>query len=282
MNPFEVFLYQINQKRGTSVPASRGSRPFPSAQLLIALLQKQGMTYHLSLNLKRKDLPSGIAWDKRRKEISRPMQDGFDYEEWPIIRNSYTTGGQKLEMAHWEFIPFWINDAGELEKAREKTTTLNARGETLLSSRMFRHAALNRRCLLLSSGFYEWRHYRGQAYPYFVRVKDKEVFYIAGIWQPWTDRESGERMTTFALVTTKANQLIAQVHNKRKRMPVVLTDELSEEWMQKDLDEKRIRAIATFQYPSEDMEAWTIRKDFREASDPMEYFKYENLPEIRV
>jgi hypothetical protein len=31
MNPFEVFLYQINQKRGTSVPASRGSRTFPSA-----------------------------------------------------------------------------------------------------------------------------------------------------------------------------------------------------------------------------------------------------------
>lgn len=36
------------------------------------------------------------------------MQDGFDYEDWPIIRNSYTTSGQKLEMAHWEFIPFWI------------------------------------------------------------------------------------------------------------------------------------------------------------------------------
>jgi hypothetical protein len=51
--------------------------------------------------------------------------------------------------------------------------------------------------------------------------------------------------------------------------------------MQKDLDEKRIKTIATFQYPSEDMEAWTIRKDFREAADPMEYFKYENLPEIK-
>ncbi len=210
------------------------------------------------------------------------MQDGFAYEEWPIIRNSYTTGGQKLEMAHWEFIPFWINDAGALEKAREKVPTLNARGETLLTSRMFKSAALNRRCLLLSSGFYEWRHYRGVAYPYFVKVKGKDLFYIAGIYQPWTDKESGEKMTTFALVTTKANELISKVHNKRKRMPVVLTDSLKEEWLQKDFSEKRIKQIATFQYPSEDMEAWTIRKDFRERTDPMEYFEYEKLPPIKL
>ena len=237
--------------------------------MIVELVQSKAkaMTYHLSLNLKKKDIPADIVWDKK-KDVTRPMQDGFAYEEWPIIRNSYTTGGQKLEMAHWEFIPFWINDAGELEKAREKVPTLNARGETILTSRMFKSAALNRRCLLLSSGFYEWRHYRGVAYPYFVKVKGKDLFYIAGIYQPWTDKESGEKMTTFALVTTKANELIAKVHNKRKRMPVVLTDELKGEWLQKDLSEKRIKEIATFQYPSKDMEAWTIRKDFRERTNP--------------
>lgn len=240
------------------------------------------MTYHLSLRLRKSDLPVDIKWESKRKEINRPMQDGFDYEEWPIIRNSFTTGGQKLEMAHWEFIPFWINDRGELEKAREKVPTLNARGETILTSRMFRNAALNRRCLLLSSGFYEWRHYRGKAYPYFVRVKGAGLFYMAGIWQPWTDKETGEKMTTFALVTTKANALIAKVHNKRKRMPVVLTEELQKEWMQKDLDEKRIKQISTFQYPAEGLEAWTIRKDFRDVADPQEYFQYENLPEIKL
>ena len=238
------------------------------------------MTYHLSLNLKKKDIPANISWVDKRN-VNRPMQDGFAYEEWPIIRNSHTTGGRKLEMAHWEFIPFWINNAGELEKAREKVPTLNARGETILTSRMVKSVALSRRCLLLSSGFYEWRHYRGVAYPYFVKVKDKDLFYMAGIWQPWTDKESGEKMITFALVTTKANKLIAKVHNKRKRMPVVLTDELKEEWLQKDLSEKRIKEIATFQYPSEEMEAWTIRKDFRESTDPQEYYEYEKLPPIK-
>ena len=240
------------------------------------------MSYYQRINLSRKDLPEEIAWDGRRKEIVKPVQSGFDYDEWPIIRNSYTTGGQKLEMAHWELIPFWINDAGELQQMREKHTTLNAKGETLLTSRMFSKAARERRCLMLSSGFYEWRHYRGQAYPYFIRVKGKNVFCQAGVWQPWTDRETGERMTTFALVTTKANALLSKIHNKRKRMPVILKDELIKLWMQKDLDDKTIKEIATFQLPPEELEFWPIRKDFRDAHDPSEPFFYEKLSEIVV
>lgn len=239
------------------------------------------MTYHLSLRLKKSDLPADIHWDSRKRSINRPLQDGFAYEDWPIIRNSFTLGGQKLELAHWEFIPFWISDTGQLRQAREKVPTLNARGETLLRSRMFRQAALHRRCLLLGSGFYEWRWYRGVAYPYFVRLKNQEVFFMAGIWQPWTDKETGEKLTTFALVTTRANALIARVHNKRKRMPVVLPQALQEEWMQPELAEERIGAIARFQYPAEEMEAWTVRKDFRERTNPQEPYRYEGLPEIR-
>lgn len=239
------------------------------------------MSYFQSISLKKKNLAEEIAWDERKKEITKPVQSGFNYDNWPIIRNSFTTGGQKLELAHWEFIPFWINGKGQLEEAREKYITLDAKGETVLTSRMFGKAARERRCLMLSSGFYEWRHYRGVAYPYFIRVREKDVFYQAGIWQPWTDRETGERMTTFALITTKANSLLSCIHNKRKRMPVILTDELTKEWMQKDLSEKRIKEIATYQFPSEDLEAWTIRKDFQQSIHPQAYFEYEDLPGIR-
>lgn len=74
---------------------------------------------------------------------------------------------------------------------------------------------------------------------------------------------------------------MAKVHNKRKRMPVILTEALAKEWMSNDLDEKHIRAIATFQFPAEEMEAYPVRKDFREALDPKEPFDYEGLPPIR-
>jgi putative SOS response-associated peptidase YedK len=239
------------------------------------------MSYFQSIKLRKKDLPEELGWDGRRKEIDKPVQSGFDYEEWPIIRNSYTTGGLKLEIAHWEFIPFWINGKGELEEMREKHTTLNARGETLLTNRYYAKAARERRCLMLSSGFYEWRYHKGVAYPYFITVKGKEVFYQAGVWSSWTDKESGERMITFALITTAANKLLSQIHNKKKRMPVILTDELKEEWMQKNLPENRIKEIATFQFPSENLEAYTVAKDFRESIDPQRPVDYPGLPPLK-
>jgi putative SOS response-associated peptidase YedK len=87
---------------------------------------------------------------------------------------------------------------------------------------------------------------------------------MAGIWQPWTDRATGEHVETFAIVTTKANSLMEQIHNSKKRMPTILNEELAWEWLFGDLDEKRISEIAQSQIPPNEMEAFTITKDFRE------------------
>ena len=103
---------------------------------------------------------------------------------------------------------------------------------------------------------------------------------MAGIWTPWTDRATGEYVETFAVVTTKANALMEQIHNSKMRMPTILNDDLAWEWLLGNPDEKRISEIAQFQYPSNEMEAYTISKDFREALDPAEPFLYEDLPAL--
>lgn len=100
--------------------------------------------------------------------------------------------------------------------------TLNAMAEELLLPRkMYREAALRRRCLVLSTGIFEWRHIfpankrTGQPvktaikYPYYISLKEQEYFYMAAIWQPWTDQTTGEYIETFSIVTTEANPLIA-------------------------------------------------------------------------
>jgi putative SOS response-associated peptidase YedK len=76
---------------------------------------------------------------------------------------------------------------------------------------------------------------------------------MAGIWQPWTDKETGEYMETFAIVTTKANKLMEQIHNTKKRMPILLNEDLAYEWLFDDLSEQRVLEIAGTQYPSEEM-----------------------------
>ena len=103
---------------------------------------------------------------------------------------------------------------------------------------------------------------------------------MAGIWNPWTDRETGEHVETFAIVTTRANQLMEQVHNSKKRMPTILSEDLAYEWLLGQPDEKRITAIATTQYPAEKMEACSIAKDFINSAEPTKSFVFEDLPEL--
>jgi putative SOS response-associated peptidase YedK len=214
------------------------------------------------------------------------LKDGFRYGESPIIK---AKGENDIEIinAHWEFIPIWIKDITALQAARKQGIPwLNAKSETLLESKMFRDAALKRRCLVLASHFFEWRHYKpagakkDTAYPYLVQSKEQKPLYFAGIWQQWTDRSTGETLDTFAIVTTAANDLMKQVHNKKERMPAMLTEDLAHEWIFGNLTENRIKEIAAFQIPSEELEAYTIRKDFKAVADPLEAFTYEELPAL--
>jgi putative SOS response-associated peptidase YedK len=166
--------------------------------------------------------------------------------------------------------------------------------ELLLKGKMYREAAIKRRCLVLSTGFYEWRHVfplnkrTGQPLktankiPYHITVKDREYFYMAGIWQPWTDATTGEYVESFAIVTTTANKLMEQVHNSKKRMPTILNEDLAYEWIFGKLEEKRITEIAKTMFPSEQMEAYTIAKDFRGALEPTKPFVYEDLPALEL
>jgi putative SOS response-associated peptidase YedK len=238
-------------------------------------LDKAIRDYHLSLN--------------------RPMQSGFDFADWPVIKP--LDGGKDIElvMMHWELIPQYFKTFAEVEHFRKgglnpKTgkkdppkNTLNAIGEEMLKKPTYRNAALKRRCLVLSSGFYEWRHFtppgakKDITYPYHIKVKDREYFFMAGIWQPWTDQETGETIEGFSIVTTKANALLEQVHNKKKRMPLILSDELAREWIRSGLSESRINEMASFQFPSAEIEAYTIEKSFRTSGDPGRPFEYEEL-----
>jgi putative SOS response-associated peptidase YedK len=243
-------------------------------------LDKAIKDYHLSLN--------------------RPMQSGFDFSDWPVIKP--VDGGRDMEpvMMHWELIPHYFRNWAEVERFRKgglnpKTgkkdppkNTLNAIGEEMLHKPTYRSAALKRRCLVLSSGFYEWRHYtppgakKDIAYPYHITVKGREYFYMAGIWQPWTDQETGETIEGFSIVTTKANALMEQVHNKKKRMPLILTDELAREWIRDGLTEEWINEIVTTDFPSSKIEAITIEKSFRTSGDPTHPYQYEELPALVI
>ncbi|WP_276482837.1 SOS response-associated peptidase [Paraflavitalea pollutisoli] len=238
--------------------------------------------------------------------LSNPLHVGFEYGQHPVLKKKEGEADFELVQMEWGFIPSYIRDRDAAQKMRfgykdaagvfhPMITTLNAVSEELLQPRkIYRQAALSRRCLVLSTGFYEWRHVfpvskktgkpvkTAIKYPYHISVKDKPYFFMAGIWQPWTDQQTGEYIETFAIITTAANTLMGQVHNSKQRMPTLLPEDLAFEWLLEDLSEERITAIARYQYPAADMEAYSIAKDFREAVDPSEAFAYEDLPALEA
>lgn len=237
------------------------------------------MCYYNGVKIIREEVSLFADDYKLIEGFDRDLQSGFDYEKYPIAFAG--SSGVTCELAHWEFIPFWYRTMKDVAEARKKYTTLNAQGEKLLDSKIYAEAGRERRCIVFSSGFYEWRHYKNIAYPYHIKVEGKGLFPMAGVRQPWTDKETGETFDTFAVITTEADKLMTQVHNKKRRMPTILTEETAALWLSDTLSEPEIKELATFHTP-EILEAYTIRKDFRSALDPKEAFNYEGLPPLQV
>lgn len=263
------------------------------------------MCYYRGVKISNRDTLRLLEFevDFSKYDIENLVVDGFAYGQTPVIISGDDCKG-KIVLMEWGFIPHYITDRDGAARFRRgykddkgkfhpPITTLNAIGEELLlPGKMYRNAALNRRCLFISNCFYEWRHVfplgkKGQPlktavkYPYCITTKDVGLLHFtAGIWQSWTDKLTGETVDTCALVTTKANELMQQVHNSKKRMPAILPEALAAEWISDGLSEERITEIATHQYPASDMQAWPILKDFKTALDPHAEFAYKDLPAL--
>jgi putative SOS response-associated peptidase YedK len=84
-------------------------------------------------------------------------------------------------------------------------------------------------------GFYEWKAIKGQRarQPYAIAMKNGAPFGIAGLWENWKDPASGEWIRTFAVITTDANELVAEIHD---RMPAILSPDDHMRWLSDEPD----------------------------------------------
>ena len=103
---------------------------------------------------------------------------------------------------------------------------INARSETVSEKPSFRHAFSKRRCLIPSSGFYEWEKTENGKQPWFISGKN-QPFVFAGIWEQWKSPE-GFSLKTCAILTCEANELMTPIHH---RMPVILQEKERNIWL---------------------------------------------------
>jgi putative SOS response-associated peptidase YedK len=138
--------------------------------------------------------------------------------------------GRRLQAARWGLVPAWAKDLSIGNRL------FNARAETLAEKPSFRAALRARRCLVPADGFYEWRAEpaapgrRAAKTPIFFHRPDDALFAFAGLYERWRSA-AGEEITSFTIITTDANPVVAPVHD---RMPVVLAPEDEAAWLAPD------------------------------------------------
>lgn len=143
------------------------------------------------------------------REVFTPTYNAAPSQALPVIRNTHP---QEIIASAWGFVPEWADGRADIKPL------INARAETIATKPTFRQAFRTKRCLVLADGFYEWQRAGKRKVPHRIALKGGEPFAFAGIWSTVHDA-SGHPYTTFAILTTEANELVAQIHN---RMPVIL------------------------------------------------------------
>jgi putative SOS response-associated peptidase YedK len=131
-----------------------------------------------------------------------------------VVLRDRETGERRLEMLRWGLVPWFARELKEGVKA------INARAEGIAAKPTFREAFARRRCLVPADNFYEWEKLAGgKKRPLSIGLADGGVFAMAGLWERWKDKATGEMVRTFTIITGPANTLTAPVHD---RMPVIL------------------------------------------------------------
>lgn len=189
--------------------------------------------------LRRVDLPHQV-------ELPLGQTSAFARPAWPVIASREP---QRIGLLRWGLLPRSIQSEDEARDFLKKAPTFNAVSEEAATKRTFKHAfESGQRCLIPVTAFFEWRHEGKRKVPHRIGMKGEDIFCLGGLWE-----QSGT-MDTYTVLTTRANELMAHIHNSKKRQPVIIPREQWEEWLSPALAPEGVKALCE-PLPADRMEA---------------------------
>ncbi|MBS0319705.1 MAG: SOS response-associated peptidase [Proteobacteria bacterium] len=139
----------------------------------------------------------------------------------PVVRIA-ADGAREMVMMRWGLVPRWAQDPSIGARM------INARGETVATSKAFRIPFARHRCLIPADGFYEWQKLPdGRKQPVRIAMRDGRTFALAGLAERWLSPD-GDVLDSCTIVTIDANALLAPVH---ARMPVIVPPDAYGRWL---------------------------------------------------
>jgi putative SOS response-associated peptidase YedK len=228
------------------------------------------MCFSVNVNLIKEELESRYDATLIDRDKYRPSYyyHAFGLPEIPAICSG---DPGKIRLLRWGLVPSWVKTLDEANKIRFKT--FNARSESLEEKPSFSASFKSKRCIIPVKGFYEWQHLGKEKIPWYIYHSGNEILSMAGLYNEWVESKSGEILNTFTIVTTDANDLMAEIHNSAKRMPVILDKKDEKTWI--DVSVAPEEALSLLKpCPSELLKAHTISNLINDKSAD------KNTPEV--
>jgi putative SOS response-associated peptidase YedK len=221
------------------------------------------MCYATALRKKKEQIEQRLL-----SQIPVKFPDATDYKPFFHL-NGFTHGNlqiitmdkpEVITTAQWGLIPDWATHSPEA--FRKKSNTLNARSESIFEKASFKDSAAEKRCLILADGFFEPHHENGKAIPYFCYQPSEEypkgdLFLFAGLYN-----ELDNKTCTATILTKEADDFFLEVHNKGKRMPLILDNIIIEDWLDNGLNVQSINELIATGFTNKLFNAHPVSLDF--------------------
>ncbi len=169
-------------------------------------------------------LQTRFQFDTPMDEYTPSYNIAPSQEVLAVIRDAEVN---RAGLLRWGLVPSWAKDP------KVGYRMINARAESAAEKPSFRRAMRQRRCLILAAGYYEWQRHDGQKIPMYVRLRSREPFAFAGLWERWHGADD-TTLVTCTILTTEANAWIQPIHH---RMPVILDASQEALWLDRDVTE---------------------------------------------
>jgi len=145
-----------------------------------------------------------------------------------------------LDPVNWGYQPAWAKES-------KRPPMINARVETVATSRMFRPLFEHGRALVMADGWYEWKKDPADPkikQPYFIYHKSHSPLFFAAISRFHPDALEVPDDYGFVIVTAASDEGLLDIHDRR---PLVLESSDALEWLNCDTSPQRALEIAQMQ-----------------------------------
>lgn len=165
-------------------------------------------------------------WHVGGRSPLRWVQSVYPNYQAPFIRAAHESAAyaRELVVGQWALIP-WFATTRKL-----KYPTCNARSEELSAKASYKLPwARGQRCIIPALAFFEPNWETGKHIPWRFRRADGEPWGLAGLWNRWTDKETGEVLESYTMLTLNADThpLMNRMHKPDPKRPLNMQDRRS-------------------------------------------------------